>query len=173
MRAVATPRFKSKLWCFNVFGLLCTLHLPDLLYQRLTISSAVLYHRGCLFRFPCGILQRRRHLHNRYRTQICDATHHHRRRAEFLSHPLIHHTAAEAILIQELTELNSAHRHPPILHRFSCNTHLLRRQPDRTYGAQRRSGLDLPDVLQRGRAILSLGPALGHQQRQSIHNFLH
>ena len=112
-------------------------------------------------------------MRNRSRTQICDATHHHRRSAEFLSHPFIRHTSAEALLIQELTELDSAHRHIAILRRLSCNTHLLRRELDCTYGAQRRGGLDLLDVLQRGRAILSPSLTLGDQQRQGIHDFFH
>jgi hypothetical protein len=110
-------------------------------------------------------------MRNRSRTQICDATHHNRRSAEFLSHPFIRHTSAEALLVQELTELDSAHSHTPILRWLPCNTHLFCRQLDCAYGAQRRSGLDLLDVLQRGRTILGIGSALGHQQRQGIHNF--
>ena len=102
VRAVSTPRFKSKLWCFNVFGLLGAFQLLSLSHCRLTMSSAVLCYRSHQFRLPCGVLQRRRHLHYRPSIQICDATHHLRRGAEFLSHPSLCHPSTKALLLQEL-----------------------------------------------------------------------
>jgi len=101
-------------------------------------------------------------MRNRSRTQICDATHHHRRSAEFLSHPFIRHTSAEALLIQELTELDSAHSHTPILRWLPCNTHLFCRQLDCAYGAQRRGSMGLLDVLQCRCLVLGVGSTLGH-----------
>jgi hypothetical protein len=102
VRAVSTPRFKSKLWCFNVFGLLCVFQLLSLSHRRLTMSSAVLCYRRRQFRLPCGVLQRRRHLHYRPSIQICDATHNLRRGAEFLSHPSLCHPSTKTLLLQEL-----------------------------------------------------------------------
>lgn len=66
VRAVSTPRLKSKLWCFNVFGLLCMYLLLSLSDRTLTNFSVLLC--GCCpqFRFSYRLLQRRRYLHYRH-----------------------------------------------------------------------------------------------------------
>jgi hypothetical protein len=56
VRAVSTPRLKSKLWCFNVFGLLRELRLFCLSRSELIISSSILCRRRRQFRLSCCIL---------------------------------------------------------------------------------------------------------------------
>lgn len=146
IRAVSTSRLKSKLWCFNVFGLLrvfCVLFSN----RMLTTSSALLRHRSPQLRLSCSILQSRRDLHHRHRSQICDATHHLRRSPKLLPHPPLRHPTPEALLLQELPELRPPHYHTPLLRRLPRNTHLVGRQPDSAYGTPWGSSMDLPDVL--------------------------
>jgi len=46
VRAVSTSRLKSKLWCFNVFGLLGNFHNSASSTPNLTVPSALLRNRS-------------------------------------------------------------------------------------------------------------------------------
>lgn len=102
IRAVSTSRLKSKLWCFNVFGLLRMFYILLISNQILIASSTLLRHRSPQLCLSCRILHSRRNLRYRHGIQIRHASHHLRRSLKLLPHPPLCHPTPEALLLQKL-----------------------------------------------------------------------
>lgn len=124
IRRVHTSRLKSKLYCFNCFGMLRTI-LPSDSLVRANISSALRRSSNPKFHLPTRLLPPQWNLHDRHASPRHASPDHLRRGRKPLPNTPLRLTSANFIQLQKYPKQHAPHSSYSILRRLTRHTDIV------------------------------------------------